>query len=323
MSNQMRKAVFAGFILSSLSLATSVVVLIVSGAFLSVLSWLTIALSLVLSIILISLYIVAKQEERSLRGKVSYYKLVHMLREKALLDFYNRMGVTPQYDKDGKLLTPDELLGILTKLDAKGKLDDSVYEMLGIMPQFDKDGKEIPRIVVLKHLIKAIKKDKFDEISKLKGLHTKGDEKKAEGNKGKDKDKEKQKAPAKKEDSASGGKSKGGEGPNKINRFAGTIINPEIKLGGKPAVKQAEPKKPFADKAVETIKEIAKSENLAPEVEKPKMEASRVVPRRTMDRDSYLRRMWEEKAKESATPKPPVQEVQEQAVEEQGEATFE
>ena len=313
MSNQMRKAVLVGFFMSVLSLGLSLAVLMISGEFLHAISWIVVGVSIVASLILISLYIEAKKEENALRARIAYYKLVHALREKALLEFYKKFGIAPQYSKDGRLLTPDEVLGILTKLNEKGQLDESVYEMLGILPRFDASGKEIPRIMVLKHLIKAIKKENFDDIKKLKGLHKKGAEKTEE--KGKDKPKQ----TAKKEEAkAGGGKGKGGDGLIKIDIFGAKHAEKETKSSkgkdSKPEVKKTtplkeEPKKPEKKEEVKTAKPETKA------VETGGGSGA------FENKDSYLRRMWEggvkkeEKTETTAEPSA--------TIEEYGEGTFE
>ena len=316
MSNQMRRAVLIGFFMSVLSLCVSLVLVFVSGEFVSVYTWISIGMSVVVSIILISLYILAKQEEKELRAKIAYYKLVHALREKALLDFYKRFKIAPQYSKDGKLLTPDELLSILTKLTAEGKLDDSVYEQLGILPRFDKNGKEIPRIMVLKHLLRSIKKDNVKDIKKLQGLHKPGPEKKAEDKK------DKPKAPEKKEEAKSGGGKSEGGGQNKIDIFAAKVIVPEYKSQKKDdkskgdASKSAEVKK-----AGETSLDTNKNEAVAGE-EVNKNESITASATSDKNKSSYLNRMWETKSenKENAE-NVPVGTVQ--SIEEYGEGTFE
>lgn len=315
MSNQMRKAVFAGFILSSFSLVFSLVVLLISGQFLNILSWLTIGLSLVLSVILLSLYIDAKKDEKKLRKQVAYYKLVHTLREKALLDFYSRFGLTPQYDKDGRLLTPDEVLGILTKLNSKGKLDESVYEMLGILPQFDSKGREIPRIIVLKHLIRAIKKDNLKEVAKLKGLHKESPTKLVEDKK------EKQKAPAKKneEEKSSGGKKKGGQ--EKISMYGGKLLEEKFK-GGSSGEKSSSVAKPAE---IRQIAEKVSAQELAsvqPVSSVTPVQPAEPPKARNINRQSYVNRMWQsQNNRPQSAPKP--NEAVGGEVEEYGEGTFE
>ena len=310
MSNQMRKVLVLSLVLSCVTLGLSLVVLFVSGEFLNVISWVIVGLSATLIIILLSLYIEAKREEKDLRGKIAHYKLVHKLREKAILDFYHKFGLTPKCNKDGRLMTPDEYLGILTKLDEKGNLDPSIYEMLGILPRFDEKGNEIPQVLVLKHLIHTIKKEGLTEIPKLKGLYKKGTKKEAE------KKPEKKKDTAKKEEKKSGKKSKG---KDKINLWGGKVVEFEFKApkGGdkKPSgEKKAEPKQ-----APPSAPKVVKPEEVKPKVEKVVIKSEDKKP---AESSSYLNRMWKDEVKKQS-PSDKKQIEKEEALEEYGEGTFE
>lgn len=177
MTNQMKMILKLSLIASAVSLLSLLVVLIVNGGVLYPLSIVILVITAVLFIVLLSVYIIVKKDERMFKYRIAYFKLLKKLRDDAILDFYNKFGIKPQYNKDGKLLTPDEFLGILTKLDEDGNLDPSIYEMLGILPIFDENGKEVPIVLVLKHLIKNIKKEGFNDLKKLKGLYLKGSKK--------------------------------------------------------------------------------------------------------------------------------------------------
>ena len=309
MSNQMRKVLLLSLVLSVLTLVSSLAILVISGEFLSVISWVIVGLSAILMVILISLYIEAKRQEKELRAKVAYYKLVHKLREKAILDFYNKFGLKPQYNKDGKLLTPDEYLGIITKLDAKGKLEPSIYEMLGILPRFDENGKEIPQVLVLKHLIREIKKEGLAEIPKLKGLYKKGTKKEAEK-------KPEKKTEAKKEEKKAGKKSKG---KDKINLWGGKLDTFEFKAPKGGDKKGAAEKKPEKKPEVASAPKAQSKEDIQPKVEKVFINSATQNQNET---SSYLNKMWNEKSgvkpANSLTPSQSTHEI-----EEYGEGTFE
>ena len=303
----MRKVVAISLALSCLTFVSSLLVLFSLGEFISVVSWVIVGLSAVHMIVLLSLYIEAKKQEKELRAKIAHYKLVHKLREKAIYDFYNKFGLKPQYNKDGRLLTPDEYLGILTKLNAEGKLDPSIYEMLGILPRFDERGKEIPQILVLKHLLKELKKEGFSDIPKLKGLYKKGTKKEAE------KKPEKKKEESKKEEKKAGGKK--GKGKNKINLWGGKLLEFKLK-----EVKQD--KKSGANKK----SEVKAPSNIAPKPEvKPEPKIEKVVvqapkPEPRANTSSYVNKMFSEGSQTQGNKKPI---AQNETIEEYGEATFE
>lgn len=202
MTNQMKLILKINLIFSGLSFVLALILLFVGSiGFLEVLSYVILGVSLVIFIVNLVIYLNTLSELRALKQRIAYFKLLQKLRNDAIIDFYHRFGLTPQYDKNGKLITPDELLGILTKLDAEGKLDITIYERLGILPKFDSNGKEIPIILVLKHMIRAIKLEGLKDLKKLKGLYLKGSKKE------KSKETKKTSAPAKK---AEGKKKKGG-----------------------------------------------------------------------------------------------------------------
>ena len=139
-------------------------------AFKNIISYFIFAFSLATAIYLQYLYIKVKKEDEEFNSKLFYAKKLLDLRQKAILDFYLKNGIIPQYDEDGKLKDIDKLLGILTKLDEHGLLTPSVYEILGIKPTMTLDGKEVPTIFVLKHLMKPLKKKDFDKIAKYHKL---------------------------------------------------------------------------------------------------------------------------------------------------------
>ena len=286
MTNQMKTFLKIALASSFVAVVVAVVALFVGGfGYLYSASYIFLAVALLVFAVMFVMYLNMKSNERAFKRQIAYYKLLKELRNKAVLDFYNKFGIKPQYNKDGKLMTPDELLGILTALDKEGKLDPSIYERLGILPKFDKDGKEIPIILVLKHLIRSIKVQGVQDVTKLKGLYAKGtkQEKKEE--------KETKKAPAKKE---KGKKEKGG-GKKEKKSFKGIESKQESKI-------QPE-KRPKFSKPQEKPKAKAKEE--------PKVEVKPQVPpvitkidKADIDQsnDDYLKKMYARRANE--TPKP-------------------
>lgn len=248
MTNQMKIILKVGLCASLGAFVTSVVAFIVGGVgYLNPFSYVLLGFSAVTTIVLFIMYLNMKSDERMFKQRIAYFKLLQELRNKAILDFYNKFGIKPQYNKEGKLLTPDEFLGIITKLDAEGNLDPSVYEQLGILPRFDENGKEIPTILVLKHLIRTIKKQGLSDIKKLKGLYAKGTRVKASAEKdnktkGKDaKAKEKAKTKDKKKE--------------KSGKLTGKVVKP------KPSGKKKGPEK--KDKPKEKKGEEKPKENPA------------------------------------------------------------
>ena len=175
MTNQMKTILKVSLIGSMCSLLVALIAFFVNGiGYLYTYSYILLTFNLLVTCLLLIMYINMKMEERAFKQRIAYYKLLKELKDKAILDFYNKFGLQPQYDKNGRLLTPDEVLGILTSLDKDGKLDPSIYEQLGILPRFDENGKEIPTIIVLKHLIRSIKRQGLKDIKKLNGLYAKG-----------------------------------------------------------------------------------------------------------------------------------------------------
>ena len=170
MTNQMKTLLLCSLIASGLASVLSIIALFVGDfGYLHIVSYAVLLVSVVVFVGLLLIYINTLAETRALKRRIAYYKLLKNLRNNAILDFYNKFGLKPQYNEKGELLTPDEFLGILTKLDKEGKLDPSIYEMLGILPVFDKDGKEIPIILVLLgsiDLFKGVTAGKEDEMKK-------------------------------------------------------------------------------------------------------------------------------------------------------------
>ena len=140
-------------------------------------SYLFLSINVILTIFLTVLYVRVQIETKNYKKQIFYAKKLLELREGAVLDFYKRYGIEPMY-QNGKIMTPDELLKIATKIDEFGNLDQSIYEILGIDPILDKNGNEIPIVLVLKHLIKKLKQEGLQEVAKkFKGFYLKGSKK--------------------------------------------------------------------------------------------------------------------------------------------------
>ena len=278
MTNQMKLILKISLIASGASFLTALVLLFVGEVgFLSVISYFILVLSAIVFVINLVLYLNTISDLRKLKQQIAYYQLLKKLRNDAIIDFYHRFGLTPQYDKNGKLITPDELLGILTKLDPEGKLDASIYERLGILPMFDKNGKEIPVILVLKHLIKSIKTEGLKELNKFKGLFLKGSkkEKKAE--------QKKAKPVAKKAD---GGKKKGKKKSDdaKVN---GTFVAPKKEEKGKKG-KKADKK----DKKAEPKKEVKAEPKAEPQKVEPQPIITKIDKKDLPKKEGYLSKIY-------------------------------
>ena len=169
MTNQMKNLLFTLLILSYSSLAVGVILFVVGGLeYESFICYVVFGLEVPLCISLQLLYTAVLRKELELKSKINYAKTLLELREGAKLKFYKDNGIKPKYNKDGTLMSPDEFIGILTKLDKDGKLEKSIYEILGIMPQFDEFGNEIPYVVIIKHLIEKFKTSGLD---KFKGVY--------------------------------------------------------------------------------------------------------------------------------------------------------
>lgn len=165
MTNQMKSLLVAMLICTYCSLGVGAIVFIINGfSFTSFASWLFFLLEIPVAIFGQLLLNRIKRIEKEVMQKIERYKLLQELREGAILKFYQDNGIKPRYNKDGKLETPDEFIGILTKLTKDGKLEPSIYEMLGILPRFDKDGNEIPFVVVIKHLVDSFKTKDLDKL---------------------------------------------------------------------------------------------------------------------------------------------------------------
>lgn len=78
--------------------------------------------------------------------------------EQQLIDFYGRLGIPVQYNKDGSIQNPYTLLGLEPEFDENGNLLPTIYEKIGMMPRFTKDGKEIPTVFAIKNRAKRIAK---------------------------------------------------------------------------------------------------------------------------------------------------------------------
>lgn len=261
MTNQMKLFLKVALIASLMSVVVSLIALFVGGVgYLYATSYIFLGLSVVTFLVMLVMYLNMKSDERAFKRQIAYYRLLKELRNKAILDFYNKFGIKPQYNKDGTLMTPDELLGILTSLDKEGKLDPSIYERLGILPKFDKNGKEIPMILVLKHLIRAIKVQGLQDVTKLKGLYAKGtrvvqEEKKVakKDNKAKAQAKAAKKGGGKKEKKSFNGVEVKPDGDLAEYKVKSSGKKPESKAKSAPAVKPKEEVKPQVQPEVRRV----------------------------------------------------------------------
>lgn len=276
MTNQMRKFLLASMLLSWASLICAVASLFYFNfSYKNVFSYVILAVNIVLVVFLTVFYFKALSDMKKYKKQIFYAKKLLELRENAILGFYKRYNIQPLY-KDGKLITPDELLQIATKLDAEGKLDVSIYEVLGIDPVIGPDGKEIPIVLVLKHLIKKVKKEGLLDLSKkFKGFYLKGSkkEKKVEAKKP-----EKKKAPKVEK----GGKKK------KDKKLFGEKEEPkkkkEDKKGGKKKPSKDEKKKPENKDPKEDKKSEQKK---TPEVVKLTVEEKKDIPKETKKMETF------------------------------------
>ena len=306
MSNQMKKILMLSLVLSGTVFFSCLVFFLINGQFLSFVSYVVLALSGASTIMHLCLYLMAKKEEKEFKNRIAYFKTLNILRESAVLDFYNKFGIKPQYNKDGRLLLPDEVLGILTKLDESGNLDPSIYEKLGILPMFDANGKEIPQILVLKHLIRSIKKDGLKDIPKLKGLYKKGTKQ--------EKAKTDSKKPDKKAEKKSS-KSKSAK-TNKINRYGSKDVIIKSKGFSKKDDKKSSSN---GDKQVISVVQAAKPKEIDKKEESrvEKIDIQDEIKKRGSD---YLSKMYNKKPE----PKPEREAMRVSPVEEEfGEGTLE
>lgn len=287
MTNQMKIVLKLSLILSVMVLGLGFITLAINGfSMSSVVSYVLLGANIVITISLGSLYLQVREDDKVLLKQIANARKLLELRQSAILDFYSRHGIKPQYDKDGNLIDPDRLLGILTKLDADGKLSQSIYEILGIEPVFDSEGKEIPIIIVLKHMIKSVRTARFDELKKISKLHSKG------GEKGKTADKSNQKA--KQQAKESGGKKKSGGGKAlKAVAYQPSLI---------PVIKKADGK--FSKKPDTKKKE---QQNKPPQKEEPKRQAqpttvveeTQSIPVTQPVESEFLKRMYSERKPET------------------------
>lgn len=72
-------------------------------------------------------------------------------REAQLLALYKSFGIPPQRKKDGTLKNFYELLGLTPQFDEFGARVPTIYELLNIVPKFDQNGNEIPSVVFIKN----------------------------------------------------------------------------------------------------------------------------------------------------------------------------
>lgn len=163
----MKKLLFCGFyIYLSLSIAQTALLAVVIGVA-DFTYYLTLATNILLTVACGFGIREVKKQDKIFYSKVKEIDLIFKLREQEILKFYARHGIQPLFHKDGSVISPDELLGIVTKMDQNGELVKSIYEKLGIEPRFDKNGKEIPTFLVIKNIAKEFK---MKDIAKYKGV---------------------------------------------------------------------------------------------------------------------------------------------------------
>lgn len=174
MSSQMKKVLFYSLFLYSATLLGLLIIWFAKGfVFSYAASYVVMAVNAGVLGYFGYLYYVEDKKEKAYQKELFYLTKLSKLRERALLDFYIKRGIIPQYDKNGKLIDPDTLLQIVTKLDENGQLTKSIYELLGIEPRLDKNGKELPCIVVLKHLMGRPRVKDFKVVEKFAKMKAK------------------------------------------------------------------------------------------------------------------------------------------------------
>lgn len=170
MTNQMKKLLIAMLVYSYCCIAIGVVLFCITGfSFESVVSYIYFGAQVPLALSLQILLNSVNRREEEVRQEIERINILLKLREGAKLKFYKDFGIIPKYDENGKLLNPDDFIGILSILTKDGELEPSIYEILGILPRFDKDGNEIPFVTVVKHLVESFKKKDLDKL-KIKTL---------------------------------------------------------------------------------------------------------------------------------------------------------
>ena len=187
MTNQMKAMLTLAFGVYVASTIFSFVMLAVSMFSANVMLWIFFASSLCLSIL--AYVAIQKQKKKDLEfwARVKHVKNLIKMRELAIIAFYHRHGLEPVY-LDGKLLDPDEFLGIVTKLDENNALMPSVYEMLNIEPRFSRSGNELPTFLIIKNIARKFKSKGLDNLKFKKLVNKKTLEKKSETEKKEKKD---------------------------------------------------------------------------------------------------------------------------------------
>lgn len=278
MTNQMKKLLKLSVALSFLSLVVMIIALISGGfGYENVFSYVLLGVNILLFITLICFYIIIEYRDYHYRKKILRAKNLLILRDNAVLGFYKKYNLKPQYNEKGQLITPDELLQIVIQKTEDGTPIKTIYELLGIEPVLDENGKEVPVILVLKHLIKKIRTENVKDIKKLQGLYLKGSKK--------EKKKEEKKPTAKQAKKASSGeKSKG----SKPKQFPFDLVE-----------KKGEKKSKSKDKKKEQPKEQKKEEQKPEKKVEPikqeeiKQEKAKEEPKTyTPPKKSYYERMF-------------------------------
>ena len=133
------------------------VALMLTFAILPMVTWLKIALTVLMMIASISIAVVGHQKALELikQKNDELKKLIDENKQWTILDIYAFLGIQPQYKSNGELKDIFELLGIEREYDEEGNRIPTIYERLGINPLFNKEGVELPYVLRIKNRVNA------------------------------------------------------------------------------------------------------------------------------------------------------------------------
>lgn len=155
-----RKKLLISVLFSIIALAIFVSVLFIVKA-ISLLPFILLIVAAVIAIGVVSFFIA--KLKRDLKRK-QLEKLAADIAPKKDNDdptaIYKILGIPVRYDKNGRILTLYELLGLVPVYDENGNRVKTIYEELNINPKFDKNGKEIPAIAIIKNRVRKFAKVK-------------------------------------------------------------------------------------------------------------------------------------------------------------------
>lgn len=155
-----RKKILMSVLFSIIALAIFVSVLFIVKA-ISLLPFILLIVAAVITIGVVSFFIA--KLKRDLKRK-QLEKLAADIAPKKDNDdptaIYKILGIPVRYDKNGRILTLYELLGLVPVYDENGNRVKTIYEELNINPKFDKNGKEIPAIAIIKNRVRKFAKVK-------------------------------------------------------------------------------------------------------------------------------------------------------------------